>query len=189
MHRFTRYVHWAAHRELAKMHPLRRTVTPEPAGSDCAPLRRSRTFFPRLRQSPSQVRDVACTSSRWTERNRSGRTTWILASGVLSNYRFVFRCGHAWLARRASGAPWPAKTHARTSQVPQGSRACTVGRAAGLANRTSLRRQSTSTHDRESASLNRCFWPIGEQSQADYERLPEAVLAITALGSRNASRP
>ena len=164
------------------------TVTPEPAGSDCAPLRWSRAFFPRLRQSSSQVRDAACTSSRWTERDRSGRTTWVLASGLLSNYRFIFRCGYAWLARRAAGAPWPAKTHARAYKVPQGSRACAVGRSACLANRTSLRRKPTSTHDRESASLNRCFWPVSEQSQADYERLREAVLSGRPFASAAATK-
>jgi hypothetical protein len=36
--------------------------------------------------------------------------------------------------------------------------------------------------------LNRCFWPISEQSQADYEGLREAVLSGQSLASAAAAK-
>lgn len=36
--------------------------------------------------------------------------------------------------------------------------------------------------------MNRCFWPIGEQSQADYERLREAVLSGRPFASEAATK-
>jgi len=36
--------------------------------------------------------------------------------------------------------------------------------------------------------LNRCFWPISEQSQADYERLREAVLSGQPVASATATK-
>lgn len=36
--------------------------------------------------------------------------------------------------------------------------------------------------------MNRCFWPISEQSQADYERLREAVLSGRSFASAAATK-
>lgn len=36
--------------------------------------------------------------------------------------------------------------------------------------------------------MNRCFWPISEQSQADYERLREAVLLGRPFASAAATK-
>ncbi len=36
--------------------------------------------------------------------------------------------------------------------------------------------------------MNRCFWPISEQSQADYERLREAVLSGRSFASSVATK-
>ena len=36
--------------------------------------------------------------------------------------------------------------------------------------------------------MNRCFWPINEQSQADYERLREAVLSGQSFASVAATK-
>src|ERR1017187_9269087 len=164
------------------------TVTPQSSGGDRASLRWPRAIFPCRRQNSSEVRDAARPSGRWAQRYDGRRATRLLAGGVLSDCRCIFRGRYAGSARRA---PWPT----RSTQIDSGStEVCQLGRynpvrcATGRRDRTSLWCEFASTHRRESASVNRRFWPVAEPSQADYESLREAVLSGRPLDNLAAAR-